>query len=143
MIKLNNRGWGLQVMMIFVLILMIALVVIAVLVNQTFSDIAGPTKDPIVNPGNDDVSYKDLENELLDAVKEYQEIHYNDTSMLDGEMITVSLDKLQKENLIDEIKDIKTSRPCTGYGTFELKSDKIVHNAYLKCNNYETSGYND
>lgn len=142
MIKLNNRGWGLQVMMIFVLILMIALVVIAVLVNQTFSDITGPTKDPIVNPGNDDISYKDLEKELLDAVKDYQEIHY-EASSLEGEMITVSLDKLQKENLIDEIEDIKTSRPCTGYGTFELKSGKIVYNAYLKCDHYKTSGYND
>lgn len=143
MIKLNNRGWGLQVMMIFVLILMIALVVIAVLVNQTFSDIVGPVKDPIVNPGNDDVSYKDLEKKLLNAVKKYQEIHYSDISSLDGDMITVSLDKLKKEELIGEIEDIKTSKPCSGYGTFGLKNEKLVHNAYLKCDNYKTSGYND
>ena len=42
MFKLNNRGWGIQAMMVCVLVLMIALVVIAVLVDKTFGDIVSP-----------------------------------------------------------------------------------------------------
>ena len=39
---LNNRGWGLQAMLICVLILMLALIVVAILIDSNFGNIIKP-----------------------------------------------------------------------------------------------------
>lgn len=141
--KLNNRGWGLQAMLAGVLVLMIALVIIAVLVNKTFGDIM-----PSVNDENNydnvnqdiELKYSELEDKVLEAAKTYQKRYFNDIS--DGEIITVSIKKLQERGLINNITDIKDPNiSCTGYATFK-KQDDIIYNAYIKCgSNYQTVGY--
>lgn len=141
--KLNNRGWGLQAMLAGVLVLMIALVIIAVLVNKTFGDIM-----PSVNDENNydnvnqdiELKYSELEDKVLEAAKTYQKRYYNDIS--DGEIITVSIKKLQERGLINNITDIKDPNiSCIGYATFK-KQDDIIYNAYIKCgSNYQTVGY--
>ena len=141
--KLNNRGWGLQAMLAGVLVLMIALVIIAVLVNKTFGDIM-----PSVNDENNydnvnqdiELKYSELEDKVLEAAKTYQKRYYNDIS--DGEIITVSIKKLQERGLINNITDIKDPNiSCTGYATFK-KQDDIIYKAYIKCgSNYQTVGY--
>ena len=145
--KLNNRGWGLQAMMIGVLVLMIALIITAVLINKVFGDIIEPINKPnyIENSDAKEEStyktYQEMENEIITAAKKYQKKYYSD--ILDGEKITVTVKNLQAEYFIDELTDIKNEKTiCTGYATFLNDDDKISYKAYIKCgNSYETIGY--
>ena len=154
--KLNNRGWGLQVMLASILVLMLGLVIAAVLIQQNFGDILGPIDDNepgsgISRPNEDDdknepdkpnyKTYSELEDIVLEATKKYQKEYYSD--ILDGEKVSVTIKQLINEKLIDEINDIKDGSACTGYGLFTLKDGKITYNAYLNCSNYQTIGYNE
>ena len=160
--KLNNRGWGLQAMMICVLVLMIALVIIAVLIQKTFGDMLNINGEPSTsinsNKNNTDkndnkndnkndknekptkLTYSDLENKVTSAAKKYQKENYDD--ILDGEQISVTVKTLKREKLLEDIKDAQDSKTsCTGYALFKRKNDEITYKAYIKCNNYTTDGY--
>lgn len=134
--KLNNRGWGLQAMMICVLVLMIALVIVAVLVNKVLEPILG-SSEPVEKT---QTTYQDLEQMLVDGSKKYQARYYDD--LVHGEKITVTVKTLQREKMIDTITDIKDdSVICTGYVIFTLENE-IKYYPYLKCgSNYTTKGY--
>lgn len=147
--KLNNRGWGLQAMLVGVLVLMIALVIIAVLIQKTFNDIMEPINNENHYSENESKaetkydSYEEIENAIISAAKKYQKEYYS--NILDGEKISVTLKNLQEEKLIGEITDIKNDNVvCSGYAIFINDDNKIIYNAYIKCgDNYETVGYQD
>ena len=159
--KLNNRGWGLQAMLAAVLVLMIALVIVAVLVNKTFGELTGNlpatenNKENInngkenINNNKDNVnnnsykSYDEIENDIIIAAKKYQKEYYSD--ILDGEKISVTLKNLQEEKLISKIVDIKDNNLiCSGYAIFINDDNNIMYSAYIKCgDNYETIGYQE
>lgn len=152
--KLNNHGWGLQVMLASILVLMLGLVIAAVLIQRDFGDVL----DPIGNNSGSDVSrpnnneddeiqrpefktYAELEKMVLEATKVYQREYY--ANILDGEKISVTIKQLINEELIDEVNDIEDGSTCSGYGLFTLDDGKITYDAYLNCNNYQTIGYNE
>lgn len=139
--KLNNRGWGLQAMLLCVLVLMIALVIVAILVNQLGKvlGIETNTKEPI--PTETKLTYTDLENRAVEGAKKYQDKYYSD--ILDGEKITVTLKTLRNQDMIEDILDIKSQEKCTGYVIFTLQNEKTDYYPYLKCDNYTTKGYLD
>lgn len=145
--KLNNRGWGLQAMLAGVLVLMIALVVISVLINKAFADIMEPIDHGHQSSEEESdqkyKSYEEIEDAIITASKKYQKKYYSD--ILDGEKISVTLKNLQEEKLIGIINDIKDSDvSCSGYAIFINDDNKIIYNAYIKCeDNYETIGYQD
>ena len=154
MYKLNNHGWGLQVLIASILVLMIGLVIVAILIQQTFGDIMGsiddsgqsivdekPSQDSTLDSEEPKYTYEKLENMLLEATKEYQKKFYDD--ILDGEKISVTIKRLVSEGLLNEIKDIKDNSICTGYGLFNLDDGKITYKAFLNCSNYQTIGYNE
>lgn len=137
--KLNNRGWGLQAMMICVLVLMIALVIIAVLVKQLGATL-GIEKKPIDKAPNEiQESYKDLENKAIIGAKKYHDKYYSD--MQDKEKVTVTLKSLSNYNMIDDIFDLKDNQKCSGYVVFTLENKEVLYYAYLNCSNYMTKGY--
>lgn len=139
--KLNNRGWGLQAMLLCVLVLMIALVIVAILVNQLGKVLGIETNTKEPTPTETKLTYTDLENKSIEGAKKYQDKYYRD--MLDREKITVTLKTLKNQNMVEDILDIKDQTTCTGYVIFTLQNDKIDYFPYLKCSNYTTKGYLD
>lgn len=128
--KLNNRGWGLQAMMVFVLILMICLVIVAALIDKNFN---GLVKE------NNSFDYGKLENELVDAAKKY--VSNKNINLEYGESHTVSLEKLQSEKLIGDIRDDYSK--CKGYVTLS-NHGSLSYKSYIKCgSNYKTKGYSE
>lgn len=126
--NLNNKGWGLQTMMIFVLILMICLVVIAAMINNTFKDVTG----------NSSYNYAILEDKLKDASKKY--IEKNNISINEGNNYTITVNKLQKAGYLKELKDNEIK--CTGYTIIEKNKDKLTYKPYIRCgSNYKTKNY--
>lgn len=118
--KLNNNGWGLQVMMLFILVLMIALVIVYIMVNRNFSDIVG-------------YDYKSEETKVIVALKKYYK--NNDIKINNGEEKIVSTKKLKEEKLLTDFNK------CSGYGLLKNKNGKIIYDAYIRCDKYITDGY--
>ena len=118
--KLNNQGWGLHVMMLFILVLMIALVVIYILINRNFSEYVS-------------YDYKKEENKVIVALKKYYK--ENDIEINKNEEKIVSVKKLKEEKILTNFNK------CSGYGLLKNKNDKIIYDAYIKCDNYITDGY--
>lgn len=152
--KLNNRGWGLQVMLACILVLMLGLVIVAILIQRDFGDLLDPVGDnsgsDVSRPNNNEddeierpefKTYAELEKMVLEATKVYQREYY--ANILDGEKISVTIKQLINEKLIDEINDIEDGTACTGYGLFTLNDGKITYDAFLNCSNYQTIGYNE
>ena len=86
---LNNRGWGLQLMMVFILILMLALVIISVLsnkLNKAFNE-----------------EYVKYEEEIVVSAKNYFELNK------DLELVTIK--KLIDDKYLNNKKELN----CTGY----------------------------
>lgn len=137
--KLNNRGWGLQAMLLCVLVLMIALVIVAVLVNQLGKTLGIQTKPNNPTQTETKVTYTDLENRAIEGAKKYHDKYYSD--MLDREKITVTLKTLKNQKMLDDVLDIKDKEICTGYVLFTLQDKEVTYQAYLKCSNYTTKGY--
>ena len=82
--------------------------------------------------------YFDLEKELVNKTQSYFEINH---SYPEGNnVVKITYDELKNNNVIDELKyqdDI-----CKGY--VEIKNKGIMeYKGYIKCNNYETKGYQE
>ncbi len=124
---MNNRGWGLQAMMVMVFILMIALVIVAVIAS---------TKLNSLFPSGE--TYNQLENEVIEALKKY-EADYIDYLNYNAETI-INIRTLQNQNLLNKLVD-QNNNNCSGYGTIIKKSQGIIYKAYIKCGDYKTDGY--
>lgn len=148
--RLNNRGWGLSTMLIFCAILGIAIVFVAIMVDQNFGDgKSSSNKKPNTNQKpntggkpNTAGTYPELESMVVAATKKYQEKYYS-KDLLENDNMVVSITSLIKEGYMKQIHDIKnTSISCSGYGTFIKINGNVEYHAYIKCgSNYETTGY--
>ena len=127
--KLNNRGWGLQAMLAGVLVLMIALVIIAILVNKL-------TNDTFESLNSSNEVYKIFESKVLEASKKYQSNYYSNIEQ--GDEVVVTIEKLKEKNLLTTNEETAI---CTGYTVIKNDS-KITYHTYIKCGSkYMTSGY--
>ena len=131
--KIDNRGFGIQSMMIAVLVLMMCLVLISAFANIVFNNIS--------NEETNSTDYIEIEEKVEQATKKYQQKYYN--NILDGDEIKVSLKSLQNEGFIDILKDNKNNI-CDGYAYIIGKENKVIYNAYIRCGNeYKTKGFKD
>ena len=81
--------------------------------------------------------YKNLEKELVTKVEGYFEQEHKYPTGI--EVVTIDLKELQEHDIIQELKyndDI-----CNGY--VDVSNDIVIkYKAYIKCNKYQTKGYN-
>ena len=140
--KLNKNGWGfgaffafLGVFIICLLISMWGLQKFGLLdENYHFID----KKEEKVKP---QVNYSALREEMESASKKYIEKYYNNNLGIDT--LYIRLSQLQSEDLIGELKD-HNDKKCSGYVAVYLDNEnKIQYNGYLKCKDYETTGYEE
>lgn len=121
MLNLNNKGWGLQTMMLFIMVLMIALVVIYVMVQKNFSNLKG-------------YNYQKEEDKVIEALKKYYK--ENDININSEEEKIISVKRLKNEGLLDNFDR------CSGYGLLKKDKNKISYDAFIRCDNeYTTDGY--
>lgn len=152
MLELNNRGWGLGSIIAGIGVFALALLIVVVLVHNGVqelepgydqnSDLNGEYDEG--NKEQQDYDYSALENKVINAAREYANQKYNDNFDEDT-LVTVTLKKLEKENLLDSIYDLKDKRKkCSGYISFSKKNNKFDFQPFLKCGkNYETEGYEE
>lgn len=144
--KIDNKGWGLNT-----LILMIGVVLIALLLITFFSI----QLNSLIGKNNNKTEQK-LENTLNKVMKEYYvnrsnqlvtatEKYLNDEEIeITSTKTKVTLETLKLYDYISDITDYETGNKCRGYTlSYKDASNITMIDAYLKCDNYETKGYGD
>lgn len=144
MTKLNNRGWGLGALIAGIGVFALSLLIIAILVHN-----GAQVLEPSYNGNNDlnseynNYDYTTLEDKVSYAADMYVSKKYNE-NVEEDTLVTVTLKKLQKEDFLDNIYDLKdTHKKCSGYVTFYKKNNKYYYEPYINCKNYKTNGYNE
>ncbi len=148
--KLNNRGWGLQELLVGLGVLFFCLLLIVSLINRNFKQLGDTlnrensqtTNQRPVTEEKEFQSYKDIEASLTKAAREYNEDIYGD-DLQEGDNITVTVRSLIREQYLEKIVDLEDEDiTCSGYVTFSKRGNHVSYSPYLKCgSHYQTNGY--
>lgn len=128
---LNKNGWSLKEMLllsgILVLFLFVAIYYIISLYNNFGEEVKA-------------TDYSALEKRLEDHALIYLNDYYDES--LSSEEITITRNVLRSYNL-DVILEDNKGNSCSGYVMAHKTHGKIYTNAYIKCNDYMTEGYEE
>ncbi|MCM1053361.1 MAG: hypothetical protein NC483_05255 [Ruminococcus sp.] len=130
--KLNNRGWGLNEMLLLSGVLVIFLLIAFYYIFHLFDNFKSE-----MNINSDDY-YIELEEKLENQALIYLNDYYDDYLTSDNIIVTRSI--LKSYNLDIDLED-KSGRDCNGYVIANKSHGIINKKAYIKCNKYETEGY--
>ncbi len=114
---LNNRGWGLQALMLGIVVLMMSLVIAYSIASKIFP--------------NSNEKYIKMEEEIVEALKKYK--NKNKIVVSGDEQKVITIKTLKEANYVSDFE-------CTGYGIYS-KDTKDVYKAYINCDYYTTDGY--
>ena len=114
---LNNRGWGLQALMLGIVVLMMSLVIAYSIASKIFP--------------NSNEKYIKMEEEIVEALKKYK--NKNKIVVSGDEQKVITIKTLKAANYVSDFE-------CTGYGIYS-KDTKDVYKAYINCDYYTTDGY--
>ena len=148
---MNNEGWGLRIMLLFVAILCVALMISIYLIQRNFSFMLA--EDPYKFKEKDNINenvtvkktYSGIEKEMISSAKKYVKKIYNDNPE-EADFLKIKVSSMQKEGLLGTINDIKDKAiVCSGYVSCRMEEDNsLSYEPYLKCGKkYTTKGYID
>ncbi len=125
----NNRGWGLNEMIILCCILIGFLILAVVMINQLYTDLQDVEQD---NQRHYGYTYSEIEANMVNSAKKYFKNN--------KEVLYITSDELLQNNYITsiELTPYKKGEPCIGYVQVE---DGIHFKSYISCEEYETNGY--
>lgn len=124
---LDNRGWGLGTFLAFSVVFIFFILVAAV--NSYKLNLNNNPGEIIFS--NNEFSYSNLENTLMEAGKRYFAIN--------NKSFVVTSNVLIKENYINSLTDNNYNN-CSGY----VRKNHDNYKAYIKCGrNYLTTGYTE
>lgn len=129
--SLNNRGWGLKEMLLLSSIILVAVFVAAIMINNLYKDLDITLKGNTSTNQNTKENYTTIERNLLNAAKKYareneleeEDFIYSDTLVDEGYLT------LSKMTANDDV--------CDGY----VEKKNTSYKAYISCSSYETDGY--
>ena len=134
--RLDNKGWGLNEFLMFILAFFICLVIVIVLCNQLMNkENKTPIVDPIISGDKTDIGdYIELEDRITEQAKLYNNSETEDT-------VIIKLNNLVKNGYIKKVVDPKNNKECGGYVVYNGQNKE--YKTYLSCpGNYQTSDYN-
>lgn len=130
--KLNNKGWGLAVMLAFIGVFFLAILIIAILSSKY---------GLLTNDKNEINS----ENSLITTNRKY--IEYEQTIELSAVDYIQKHDNNIKNNDIIDINNLEieseVKQECEGYIKVSKVKNDTSSKAYINCSNYQTEGYTD
>lgn len=157
---MNNRGWGLQAMILWCAVLGILLIIASVLINGTINNLyAGngnrnsngssvikkEDKEDANKEDKNEIDASDYEKYLetmVNASKNYVEKEYaNDYA--NAAHLKLSTKILINNDYMDRIVDPNNKLlECIGYVAVDYINNELTYKAFLKCgDNYETEGF--
>lgn len=146
--KLNNHGWGLKDMVLYMTILVIFLFIAVFLIVRMYHQLDQRNfnisdyfpEGETTTTEKEILLYSDLEVKIKNSAVKYLKNYYENE--LTNEKISITLNVLKAKNLIDDLKDIKDKSSCDGYVLASMNDNlEMVYYPYVKCANYTTLGY--
>lgn len=150
--NLDNKGWGLQELIMGLGILFFCLLLIVSLINRNFRNLPNKNQNSTnqqptnqnkpVEENKDYTSYQEIETSMKKAAEKYKTNIYGN-ELQEGDSITVTLHSLIQNHYLEEVHDIKDKNIiCSGYVTFRKNENQVTYRPYLKCGKkYKTKGY--
>lgn len=118
--KLDNKGWGFTMFIVFLCILLLAILMVVYVVNNFETGLSSKR--------GDNLTYSQYE-----TYRRYEKVVSKEASNYAKNTV------LEYINIQDlELSDIIKSE-CIGYAI--LNDDSDTYTSYLRCGNYETSGF--
>lgn len=139
---MDNSGWSLNSLLAGLGVLTFALVFAVILydakirdLNKQFSNTSSIGKKDIKNT----YSYKDIEEDLVEASKSYLKEEYG-RHIPEGSM-RITIDTLVEKGFYDWVYDPKDkSQKCSGYVIVNIENTSSNYSPYIKCGkHYESS----
>lgn len=129
--QLNKNGWGLREMIVLSGFLLLFLIVAIYYIFELYNSF---DKEVTVK------TYYDMEEKLEEQARIYLNDYYE--ANLTSEEITISRNVLRNYNLDVNLVD-NDGNACSGYVVAYKTKGVTYVDAYIKCNDYTTQGYED
>lgn len=136
---MNNKGWGLNTMIILCVVLLGAFLISIILISTMFGfDWKNNSSSSQIDKTR---TYNSMELEMVNASKKYINHHYNNE--IGDEPLHIRVISLQNDKFLGNLYDVKDAGiECSGYVKIYKQEDIIRYEPYLKCgSNYVTEGY--
>lgn len=152
--KLNNKGWGLDTLLICITVIILALIIIIANAHKLSEIITNNnTQNTYIN-NNNTVEDKNEEIQLQpedyykqrEAALSVATINYlNDNNIkasIYGSLV-IELQELIDYDYMKPITNQDKTKKCAAFAYANAKDNIYVVNSYIKCDDYETEGYSD
>ena len=132
MFRLNDNGWGFGMFLVYMFIFLIAILMIIAVSSNLDLELSNLNDNDVErDKQNEKLQYLNYEMTVEEASSLYSNEKLNNIS--NGDVFYVDINNLDVSIIIKS--------ECSGYSRINKKNGNIYHNAYLKCDNYVTSGY--
>lgn len=140
--KLNHHGWSLKEMVLFSSILFVFFLLAVFNIIRLYRGFhennsnTTSNKTQVNESSKNDYSYEDIEANVLSAGLDYYNKYYDNEKN-----VKITTSKMKQQGLLhtSDLIPEKEKKECSGYVEFE-NGDPFV---YIKCQKYETSGYEE
>ena len=141
--KIDNKGWGLNTMLIMVCIILVFLLLatyFAISLNAQLGNENNKSEEQVQKMVNQSY-YINKVNDMTDAAQSYI---YDKDVKLSSNPLKINMSTLVAHNYMEYIKDSKTGNTCMGYSVAYYNENNIkIVKSYIKCDNYESKGYGE
>ena len=146
--KLDKKGWGLAMMIVFMSILLAFLLLTVIMVYNFYR-----YKDNIFDMQNSSQQEPQFDNQVIQSnIRRYRTyesrikqnaITYAYTYYVDikEEGTRITVEEMVDKNIMTDLLDPEDGSVCTGYADLKIEDGKIISTPYLSCDNYESAGY--
>lgn len=137
---MNNSGWSLNSLLAGLGILTFALVFAVILYDAKIRDLSERFSDTSIMEKNIEktYSYKDIEEDLVEASKTYVKEEYG-RHIPEGSM-RITMDTLIERGLYKQAYDPKDKgQKCLGYVIVDIEDATSKYSPYIKCGKYYES----
>ncbi len=156
---LNNHGWGLREMIIYMCILILILLFVAFSIHALYAKIEKDsrehpqhintdpvepsTQEPVIEVPPRSVNYayyQDLETKLYNATHRFLQERPHD---LNGGIMKVDAQSLIDLGYLETMYNDNHSDRCVGYSNVYVEQGKTTYTvrSYIRCDNYSSTGY--
>lgn len=138
---MNNRGWGLRVMIALCSVLVAAFFIVVIIISTNFFGLLKPKKTQI-SQIDQTRTYDSMELDMITATKKYIRKIYNN-ELEENDPLYIKVSSLQNEKMLSVLYDVEDDGiECSGYVMVIKESRETRYEPYMKCGkNYVTQDY--
>ncbi len=145
--NLDEAGWGLGSMIIFMCIIIIFIIIVAVEIKRvneerrddsiTTTTAGEKTSTPSSITEQDNSNFSKIVVTLRDVARKYSE--ENKLNLVDGEPYIVSMSRLINDGYMG--RPYYENKTCSGYAKVTKYGNDLEVESYVKCGTFQSTGY--